>query len=68
VYDLIAGPGWTEVSRLRYNNSLLPQFTPINLDYAYFLTNGNTGFTSTDAIVHLKESTIGPLITFTQIP
>jgi hypothetical protein len=68
VYDLIAGPGWTEVSRIRYNDSLLPQFTPINLDYAYFSTNGNTGFTSTDAIVHLKESTIGPLITFTQIP
>lgn len=68
VYDLIAGPGWTEVSRIRYSNSFLPPFTPIDNDYTFFLTNGSTGFTSTDSIVHLKESTIGPLITFTQIP
>jgi hypothetical protein len=68
VYDLIAGPGWTEVSRIRYSNSYLPPFTPVDNDYTFFTTSGSTGFTSADAIVHQKEATIGPIITFTQIP
>jgi hypothetical protein len=67
-YDLIAGTGWTEVSRIRYSNSFLPPFTPIDNDYTFFTTTGSTGFTSTDSIVHQKEATIGPRITFTQIP
>jgi hypothetical protein len=66
VFDLIAGPGFTLVSRIRYNDSLLPQFTNF-ANHVYFGTAG-LGFTSTGAIVNLSYGTLGPLVTFTPIP
>lgn len=72
VYDLIAGSGWTEVSRVRYSSSFLGQFSEANQrdktnDFAFFNTQGNTGFTSIDNIVHQTSNYFGTNVILTPI-